>query len=203
MSYTVESREVIELMVEDSPFATIMKEQEVVLVNERDEAIGTMKKMEAHEKGLLHRAFSVFIFDSKGRMLLQQRAAGKYHGAHLWTNACCSHPFPGEDVYKAAERRLREELGFEASLSEVFSFTYKAEVENNLVEHEFDHVFAGQYEGNIKPDPHEVSDFVYLDMSEIKTQIETEPLKFTSWFKIAFPKIEQWWKENFEVNAKG
>jgi isopentenyl-diphosphate Delta-isomerase len=191
------------LMVEDSPFTTIMKEQEVVLVNERDEAIGTMKKMEAHEKGLLHRAFSVFIFDSKGRMLLQQRAAGKYHGAHLWTNACCSHPFPGEDVYKAAERRLREELGFEASLSEVFSFTYKAEVENNLVEHEFDHVFAGQYEGNIKPDPHEVSDFVYLDMSEIKTQIETEPLKFTSWFKIAFPKIEKWWKENFEVNAKG
>jgi isopentenyl-diphosphate Delta-isomerase len=190
-------------MVEDSPFTTIMKEQEVVLVNERDEAIGTMKKMEAHEKGLLHRAFSVFIFDSKGRMLLQQRAAGKYHGAHLWTNACCSHPFPGEDVYKAAERRLREELGFEASLSEVFSFTYKAEVENNLVEHEFDHVFAGQYEGNIKPDPHEVSDFVYLDMSEIKTQIETEPLKFTSWFKIAFPKIEDWWKENFEVNAHG
>jgi isopentenyl-diphosphate Delta-isomerase len=203
MSYAVESRGVIELMVEDSPFRTVMNEQEVVLVNERDEAIGTMKKMEAHEKGLLHRAFSVFIFDSKGRMLLQQRAAGKYHGAHLWTNACCSHPFPGEDVYKAAERRLREELGFEASLSEVFSFTYKAEVENNLVEHEFDHVFAGQYEGNIKPDPHEVSDFVYLDMSEIKTQIETEPLKFTSWFKIAFPKIEQWWKENFEVNAKG
>jgi isopentenyl-diphosphate Delta-isomerase len=203
MSHTVENRGVIELMVEDSPFTTVMKEQEVVLVNERDEAIGTMKKMEAHEKGLLHRAFSVFIFDSKGRMLLQQRAAEKYHGAHLWTNACCSHPFPGEDVYKAAGRRLREELGFEASLSEVFSFTYKAEVENNLVEHEFDHVFAGQYEGNIKPDPHEVSDSVYIDMCEIKKQIETEPLKFTSWFKIAFPKIEQWWKENFEVNAKG
>jgi isopentenyl-diphosphate Delta-isomerase len=203
MYNTVESKGVIGLMVEDPPFTTVMNEQEVVLVNERDEAIGTMKKMEAHEKGLLHRAFSVFIFDSKGRMLLQQRAAEKYHGAHLWTNACCSHPFPGEDVHTAATRRLKEELGFETSLNEVFSFTYRAEVENNLVEHEFDHVFAGQYEGNIKPDPHEVSEFVYLDMSEIKKQIETEPLKFTSWFKIAFPKIEKWWKENFEVNAKG
>jgi len=203
MSYTVKTRAVIELMVEDSPFTTVMNEQEVVLVNERDEVIGTMKKMEAHEKGLLHRAFSVFIFDKKGRMLLQQRAAEKYHGGHLWTNACCSHPFPGEDVYKAAARRLKEELGFETYLNEVFSFTYKAEVENNLVEHEFDHVFAGRYEGNIKPDPHEVSDFVYLDMSEITKQIEKESLKFTSWFKIAFPKIEKWWKESFEVTAKG
>jgi isopentenyl-diphosphate Delta-isomerase len=202
MFYTIENREAFELMVEDSPVTTLMNEQEVILVNEQDEAIGTMNKMEAHEKGLLHRAFSVFIFDSKGRMLLQQRAAEKYHGAHLWTNACCSHPFPGEDVYKAAERRLREELGFAAPLHELFSFTYKAEVENNLVEHEFDHVFAGKYDGSIQPHPQEVSDFVYEEMSEIKKQIETEPLRFTSWFKIAFPRIEKWWKENYDANVK-
>jgi isopentenyl-diphosphate Delta-isomerase len=203
MSYTFENKQSFDLVVEDSPFTTLMNEQEVILVNEKDEAIGSMRKMEAHEKGLLHRAFSVFIFDGKGKMLLQQRAAEKYHGAHLWTNACCSHPFPGEDVHTAAERRLREELGFKTSLRELFSFTYKAEVENNLIEHEFDHVFAGQYDGNIQPDRREVSDFVYLEMIEIKKQIETEPVRFTSWFKIAFPRIERWWKENFEVKAKG
>jgi len=200
--YTIENKEAFELVVEDSPVATLMNEQEVILVNEQDEAIGTMKKMEAHEKGLLHRAFSVFIFDSRGRMLLQQRATGKYHGAHLWTNACCSHPFPGEVVYKAAERRLREELGFAAPLHELFSFTYKAEVENNLVEHEFDHVFAGRYDGSIQPNSQEVSDILYEEMSEIKKQIETEPLRFTSWFKIAFPRIEKWWKENYDANVK-
>jgi isopentenyl-diphosphate delta-isomerase len=176
-----------------------MKEQEVVLVNENDEPIGTMKKMEAHEKGLLHRAFSVFIFDKKGRMLLQQRAAKKYHGAHLWTNACCSHPFPGEEVKNAAQRRLKEELGFSTALHEIFSFTYKANVENNLVEHEFDHVFAGEYEGKIQPDSHEVSEFIYENIGQIKKQIEMSPQQFTSWFKIAFPKIEGWWKEQYEA----
>ena len=121
-----------------------MKEQEVVLVNENDEVVGAMPKMEAHQKGLLHRAFSVFIFDSKGRMLLQQRAAEKYHGAHLWTNACCSHPYPGERTEDAAKRRLKEELGFGVKLHEIFSFTYYAKVENDLIEHEFDHVFLSK-----------------------------------------------------------
>jgi len=174
----------------------IMTEQEVILVNENDEPVGTMKKMEAHEKGLLHRAFSVFIFDKKGKMLLQQRAAEKYHGAHLWTNACCSHPLPGEEVANAAHRRLKEELGFVTDLQEIFSFTYRANVENNLIEHEFDHVFAGEYEGKIEFNRREVSKFFYQDMEELKKQIETEPGKFTSWFKIAFPRIETWWKEN-------
>jgi isopentenyl-diphosphate Delta-isomerase len=179
----------------------IMKEQEVVLVNENDEAIGLMGKMEAHQKGLLHRAFSVFIFDAKGNMLLQQRAAAKYHGAHLWTNACCSHPFPGENVEDAAQRRLMEELGFTTPLNKIFSFTYRAKVENDLVEHEFDHVFAGEYESNVYPNSNEVADYVYKPIAQIKKELEMHPEKFTSWFKIAFPKIETWWREKYEVKA--
>jgi isopentenyl-diphosphate Delta-isomerase len=174
-----------------------MKKDQVVLVNETDEQIGVMAKIEAHKKGLLHRAFSVFIFDSKGRMLLQQRAAEKYHGAHLWTNACCSHPGPDENVKEAAQRRLDQEMGFTTELQEIFSFIYKAEVENNLVEYEFDYVFVGEYENEIKPHPAEVSAFYYENMEQLKTKIETHPLKFTAWFKIAFPQIENWWKERY------
>ena len=175
----------------------VMKEQQVVLVNQNDEPIGVMEKMEAHQKGLLHRAFSVFIFDSQGKMLLQQRAVKKYHGAQLWTNACCSHPFPGEQVSDAAQRRLKEELGFTAELHEIFSFTYKARVENGLTEHEYDHVFAGEYENEIQPDPDEVLACYFENMGWIKKEIETEPEKFTEWFKIAFPQIEKWWKEKY------
>lgn len=176
-----------------------MKEQKVILVNEQDQAIGTMEKMEAHQKGLLHRAFSVFIFDGKGKMLLQQRAAEKYHGGNLWTNACCSHPYPDEENGEAAERRLKEEMGFHTPLMEIFSFTYCAQVENDLIEHEFDHVFAGQYDGDIHPDPKEVADYTYLSLEQIKERLERHPEKFTSWFLIAFPKIEEWWKENYKT----
>ncbi|MGZ3952300.1 MAG: isopentenyl-diphosphate Delta-isomerase [Flavisolibacter sp.] len=197
----VPGKETLKIAIDDSPFTTIMEEQEVILVNEKDESIGTMKKMEAHEKGLLHRAFSVFIFDRNGRMLLQQRAAEKYHGAHLWTNACCSHPFPGEEVDTAAQRRLKEELGFSTVLQEIFSFTYRATVENNLVEHEYDHVFTGEYEGRLEPNPDEVSNFEYVDINEIKKQIQTDPVRFTSWFKIAFPRIETWWRERYEATG--
>jgi isopentenyl-diphosphate delta-isomerase len=174
-----------------------MKQAEVILVNENDEAIGVMDKMEVHRQGLLHRAFSVFIFDSKGRMLLQQRSEEKYHGALLWTNACCSHPYPGEEVLAAAERRLKEELGFNSKLEKIFSFTYKAAVENDLIEHEFDHVFAGEYEGEIFVDPGEVAAFEFRDIEAIKLDLKTIPDRFTSWFKIAFPKIESWWYEKY------
>ena len=173
-----------------------MKTAEVILVNEKDEELGLMEKMEAHRKGLLHRAFSVFIFDSKGKMLLQQRAATKYHGAHLWTNACCSHPYPGEDVEAAAARRLEEELGFTTPVSRIFSFTYRAEVENGLVEHEYDHVFAGIYEGKIEANPVEVADYDYREMKEIKESLEQHPGNYTAWFAIAFPQIEKWWELN-------
>ena len=172
-----------------------MNTQEVILVTEKDEAIGTVGKMKAHKEGLLHRAFSVFIFDSKGRMLLQQRSMEKYHGAHLWSNTCCSHPYPGEEVEAAALRRLQEEMGFTTSLEKLFDFMYRAEVENNLIEHEFDHVFIGNYEGAININKKEVADFCYEEMNRIKWAIEGQPGKFTAWFKLAFPSIESWWQQ--------
>ena len=175
-----------------------MNTNEVILVNENDEEVGVMEKMEAHQKGLLHRAFSVFIFDGKGRMLLQQRAPGKYHGGLLWTNACCSHPWPGEAIHSAALRRLQEEMGFTTHLEEIFSFVYRAEVENNLVEHEFDHVFAGEYEAWIHPNETEVSGYSYHAMEDIKQSIESEPGRYTTWFKIAFPTIEKWWLKQYQ-----
>jgi isopentenyl-diphosphate Delta-isomerase len=171
----------------------MMKQDDVVLVNEKDEPLGQMEKMEAHRKGLLHRAFSVFIFNSEGKMLLQQRAADKYHGAYLWTNACCSHPFPGEDVHVAAKRRLKEELGFQTEIEKIFDFIYIAPVENDLIEHEFDHVFAGSFDGIFQFNPHEVMDTKFLDLRTIRSEIESEPERFTAWFKIAFPRIEEWW----------
>ena len=166
-----------------------MTTTEVILVDADDRELGVMEKMEAHRQGLLHRAFSIFIFDSKGRMLLQQRAAGKYHGGLLWTNACCSHPYPGEKVEDAATRRLKEELGFVTPLKKIFAFTYRAEVENNLVEHEFDHVFAGSYEAEMHPNPEEVAAVRYADLPSIQKELESRPEQFTTWFRIAFPKV--------------
>jgi isopentenyl-diphosphate Delta-isomerase len=164
---------------------------EVILVDEQDNAIGTMGKMEVHEKAILHRAFSIFIFNNKGEILLQQRAADKYHSAGLWTNTCCSHPRPGEDTLAAAHNRLQEEMGFTTPLSKTFSFIYKAPFDNGLTEHEYDHVFIGTYNGIVQPDPLEVSDYCYQSVEEIKSNIITQPGKFTEWFKIALPKLEQ------------
>jgi len=177
-----------------------MTEQNIILVNENDEVVGTAEKMKVHQQGLMHRAFSVFIFDSKGRMLLQQRAKEKYHGAYLWTNACCSHPYPNENVATAAARRLNEELGFTTKLEKIFEFTYHAKVENDLIEHEYDHVFAGEYEAAINPNVGEVMDYSYKEMADIKEAIEQYPEKFTSWFKIAFPKVEDWWNKKYGVS---
>jgi isopentenyl-diphosphate delta-isomerase len=170
-----------------------MNEHDIVLVNEKDEEVGVMEKMQVHREGLLHRAFSVFVFDHKGKMLLQKRSAIKYHGGNLWSNACCSHPYPGESVEDAARRRLQEELGFVAPLQKIFEFVYKADVENGLVEHEYDHVFAGEYEGPILMNEREVADYCYESMNDIKWMIREQPHKFTSWFKLAFPSIETWW----------
>ena len=175
-----------------------MTEQQMILVNEQDEPIGTMGKQEVHEKGLLHRAFSIFIFDSEGRMLLQQRAASKYHGANLWTNACCSHPFPGETTEQAAARRLQEELGFTTPLRKIFSFTYKAAVENDLTEHEFDHVFIGSYHGPMQLNDREVAATAYQSMDEIKLALKNHPSNFTTWFRLAFPSIEKWWQQQYQ-----
>lgn len=149
-----------------------------------------MDKMQAHEQGLLHRAFSIFIFNGKGEMLLQQRAASKYHSGGLWTNTCCSHPLPGEETLDAAYRRLQEEMGFTTELQKAFQFTYKTDFENGLTEHEVDHVFTGVYDGTIEPDPAEVSNYAFCPMDEIRRSIKDEPHLYTSWFKIAFPKLE-------------
>lgn len=165
---------------------------QVILVNEADEAIGVMGKMEAHERGLLHRAFSIFIFNSKGEMLLQQRALDKYHSGGLWTNTCCSHPQPEEEVSVAARRRLKEEMGFETQLSKAFVFQYKSGFDNGLTEHEVDHVFTGQYDGGLEPNPEEVASYSYRSVASIKQSIASEPHLYTSWFKIAFPKLESY-----------
>jgi isopentenyl-diphosphate delta-isomerase len=171
--------------------------EEVILVNENDEELGAMEKMEAHQKAVLHRAFSVFIFNDKSEMLLQQRALSKYHSAGLWTNACCSHPRPGETTLAAAQRRLNEELGFQTPIHKVFDFTYKAEFENGLTEHEFDHVFVGNFNSNIHPNPSEVKAITYLTMDQVNSSLQTDPHKYTAWFHIAFPKVFNWWKDNY------
>lgn len=161
----------------------------VILVNEQDEPVGTMEKLEAHQKGLLHRAFSVFVTNANGQMLLQQRAQDKYHSGGLWTNTCCSHPLPGEDVLAASHRRLVEEMGFDCPLEEIFSFTYRKEFDNGLTEHEFDHVLIGHYDGIVQPDVSEVQAFRYLSLDEIRHLLLSEPETFTHWFHLAFPKI--------------
>jgi isopentenyl-diphosphate delta-isomerase len=166
--------------------------EEVVLVNEKDEAVGAMEKMAAHEQAILHRAFSVFIFNKNGDVLMQQRAHSKYHSGGLWTNTCCSHPRPGEEVVAAATRRLQEEMGFTTNLTKAFDFTYKAAFDNGLTEHEFDHVIIGQYDGVVNFNPNEVAAFAFMPVHELEQQILETPERFTAWFHIAYPKLKAW-----------
>lgn len=170
---------------------------EVILVDKNDVQTGTMEKMEAHRQGLLHRAFSIFIFNSNGEFLLQQRAPGKYHNGGLWTNTCCSHPLPGENVVDAAYRRLSEEMGFSTKLAPAFNFIYKATFDNGLTEYEFDHVFTGIYDGKIEVEKTEVSDYCYKNLKDITDSLLTHPQKYTEWFKIALPQIKMFHENNF------
>ena len=160
----------------------------VVLVDENDKETGIMPKLEAHEKGLLHRAFSVFIVNSKGEMLLQQRALDKYHSGGLWTNACCSHPRHGESVLDAANRRLMEEMGLKCELGEVFSFIYKAALEHGLSEYEYDHVFKGNTDDIPIIDESEVREYKYISETNLKSVLIAHPEAFTEWFKICINK---------------
>ena len=160
----------------------------VVLVDELDNKVGLMEKMEAHINPTLHRAFSIFIFNSKNEMLLQQRALSKYHTPGLWTNTCCSHPRDGESLHDATKRRLQEEMGMQCELKEAFSFIYKADVMQGLVEHEFDHVFIGTSDDLPIINKDEVESFRY-DTIENKADIERNPQNYTAWFKIAFDKL--------------
>lgn len=164
-------------------------EEQVILVNEKDEPIGLMGKMEVHEKGLLHRAFSVFVFNSKQEVLLQQRAACKYHSPNLWTNTCCSHPRVGETNQQAGERRLQEEMGLQVPLQEVFSFIYKAPFDNGLTEHEYDHVLIGYSDAQPQINPEEVASWKWLSLEAIKEDILQAPERYTAWFKIIFEEF--------------
>lgn len=167
---------------------------QVILVNELDVEVGFADKIDAHKQALLHRAFSVFIFNSKGKMLLQKRAFDKYHSAGLWTNACCSHPKPGEELVIAAKRRLSEEMGINVVLEKAFDFIYKTEFNNGLTEYEFDHVLIGKSDSEIKPCTKEVADYCFKKIEEVEVELELHPQKYTEWFKIAFPKVKQVYK---------
>lgn len=161
----------------------------VVLVDAEGNHLGLMEKMEAHRKGILHLAFSVFIFNTQHKILLHRRAANKYHSSLLWTNACCSHPHPEESVAEAAHRRLFEEMGLRCDLEELFVFNYKADVGNGLTEHEHDHVFLGVTDADPQPNPNEVDACKWVAPEEVTQFISTNPNDYSAWFKIAFPRV--------------
>lgn len=171
-----------------------MKEELVILVNENDEKIGLMPKMEAHEKALLHRAFSVFIFNDKNELMLQQRAMDKYHTPGLWANTCCSHQRDGETSIEAGKRRLMEEMGFTTELEERTSFIYKAPFDNGLTEHELDHILVGTYNGEPQLNPKEVADYKWMTPEAVKDDIMKNPENYTPWFRIIFEKFYEYIK---------
>lgn len=164
--------------------------EQVVLVDKDDNCIGLMEKLEAHEKGLLHRAFSVLLFNDNKELLLQQRAFDKYHCGGLWTNTCCSHPRPEEEVEDAALRRLKEEMGIECDLKKSFEFIYKAELNNGLTEHEYDHVFFGTFSGEPAINTDEVANWKYMPLDALRRDIAAHPANYTPWFKIILDKID-------------
>ncbi|WP_411768204.1 isopentenyl-diphosphate Delta-isomerase [Winogradskyella sp. A3E31] len=166
-----------------------MKEEQVILVDENDNQIGLMAKMEAHEKALLHRAFSVFVFNSKNELMLQQRALHKYHTPGLWTNTCCSHQREGESNIEAGKRRLQEEMGFVTELKETTSFIYKAPFENGLTEHEYDHILVGHFDDEPNINPDEVADWKWMTLETVKSDMAQNPDDYTAWFKIIFEKF--------------
>lgn len=165
--------------------------KEVILVNEFDQPIGVLEKLEAHQKGLLHRAFSIFIFNDSNELMLQRRAFDKYHSGGLWTNTCCSHPDPNEGVLEACHRRLKEEMGFDTELEFVTSFIYRAELDQNLIEHEFDHVYIGKYRDNPVINESEVSEWKFVNLADLENDMKKHPDHYTVWFKIIFSKVKE------------
>jgi len=170
----------------------------LILVDDHDNPVGTMEKQEAHVKGLLHRAFSIFVWNgaaaragAEPRMLIQQRADGKYHSGGLWTNTCCSHPREGQTLDEATHQRLQLEMGFDVPLEELFGFSYVAQFEEHLSEHEYDHVFLGEYpeDGLVVPDPEEASDYRWISLAELKRDLAEHPETYTAWFRIAAPVV--------------
>lgn len=164
-------------------------EPQVILVDDADNEIGVMDKLAAHREGRLHRAVSVFVFDTEGQLLLQKRAASKYHSGGLWSNTCCGHPLPGEGTTAAAHRRLKEEMGFDCELRPVYRFTYRVEFPDGMVEHEFDHVFVGRFSGVPRPDPSEAESWQWMDVSLVKGEMEMTPEKYTYWFRYCLAEV--------------
>lgn len=162
---------------------------EVILVDEQDNSLGSMEKLSAHKQGLLHRAFSVFVLNDKDELLIQQRACGKYHSAGMWSNTCCSHPRPGEGNEDAAHRRLKEEMGFDCPLKSIFTLLYKADVGNGLIENEYDHIFLGTYSGDVHPNPDEVQAYQYISLDKLQVWMTSEPESFTPWLHLALPEF--------------
>lgn len=180
------------------PFSlTNPNKKQVILVNELDQELGHMDKLEAHQQGLLHRAFSIFIFNSQGELLLQQRALNKYHSARVWSNTCCSHPQPGENLINSAQNRLQEEMGFTCALKEAFSFIYQCTLENNLVEHELDYVLIGKHTGQtIQPNPEEVMNYQWISGHELSLQLQRHPENFSYWLKACWDKVKNNYPED-------
>jgi isopentenyl-diphosphate Delta-isomerase len=157
--------------------------ESVILVDVNDNSIGTMEKLEAHRKGVLHRAFSILLFNSKGEMLIQKRASSKYHSGGLWTNACCSHPLPGEAITDATRRRLRFEMGIDLQPDFAYKFIYRAPLDKDLIEYELDHVFTGTFDGTPAVNPDEVEDWKYIKITDLRRDMETNPDNYTYWFR--------------------
>ncbi len=169
--------------------------EKIILVDKKDREIGTGEKLEVHKSGKLHRAFSIFVFNRKGELLLQKRAKGKYHSGGLWSNTCCSHPRAGERLEKAVHRRLKQEMGFDCSLKEIFSFVYKVKFENGLYEHELDHVFIGNYGRKPEPDPEEAEGWKWISLNELKKDIQKNPGNYTYWLKVSLDKLDSYMKK--------
>ncbi|MDD5306056.1 MAG: isopentenyl-diphosphate Delta-isomerase [Deltaproteobacteria bacterium] len=161
----------------------------LILVDENDRQIGIGEKMDVHRRGVLHRCFSIFVFDGDGRVMLQKRAASKYHSGGLWTNTCCGHPRDGEDVSAAAHRRLREEMGFDCALDEIFTFIYRAELDHGLTEHELDHVYAGTYAGTLTPNPGEADGYSWEPIALVRSDMAAHPERYTVWSRIAVAEL--------------
>lgn len=174
-----------------------MKKENIILVDEEDNEIGTEEKLKAHQNGgRLHRAFSIFVFNSKGEMLLQRRAMGKYHCGGMWTNTCCSHPNAGETTEAAAHRKLKQEMGFDTDIKDVFTFIYRAPLDKGLTEHELDHVFVGKFDGKVSPNTSEACDFKWAKIDEIKKFVKKDPGMYTPWFKIILERVAEWYGKN-------
>lgn len=168
-------------------------EDRVILVDESDQEIGSEEKLKAHRQGQLHRAFSIFVFNPQGQILLQKRSTKKYHSDGLWSNTCCSHPRPGEPFEQEVRRKLIQEMGFECELQRIFSFTYKVEFQNDLIEHEIDHVFIGRYAGDPTPNPDEVDGWQWMDLEVLLNDVKTNPQAYSYWLRICIDQVLEFW----------